>query len=689
MINFNRKECTWIKFSVKFCKAQLIPALFILFISTNLPAQDQRIADSLQQLFLQNDITDDSSKFTMLEEMCYNEMKDLDKAVAYAIEMKALAEKTGNKKYLRRAWFNLGTKERLRSHMEAALNAFFKSAEIAKEEKNLIAEGESYLAIADMYSDAGNHNTSTGYYHKAVTVLRRSEDSTSLATALLNLGDEMRKVKKYDSASVYTLQAKKMFESLDNPSGKAYSLGNMGMIFAATGKQIKAKKNLDEAIQILERHEDYNAVCDYLLSMSDLYMNQGQMSTAIHYAVTSLQFSKQYGVREKAVNASFKLSTLYEQAGKNKEALDFHKQYVSLRDSINNIQTVQKMADLRTNFEVSQKQAEVDLASQKEKDQRKASLLLAVILSMALIITAILIYSNRHRKKAYGILNLQKQATEVQRTKAESSLSDLQAAQQQLIYSAKMASLGEVTAGIAHEIQNPLNFVNNFSEMSIELMAELKETVLDKLSEADKISMETLTKDLVNNLQKINDHGKRADSIVKSMLQHSRVSSGKKELINLNAQVEESLKLSYHGARAKDETFFAKTSTEFDQQIGQLKLVPQDISRALLNLFNNAFYAVKQQNKKGIPGFEPLVQVITKSEDDKIMIIIRDNGTGIPPGIIDKIFQPFFTTKPTGEGTGLGLSLTYEIIKAHQGELKVTSEEGNFTEFVIELPLLK
>ena len=172
------------------------------------------------------------------------------------------------------------------------------------------------------------------------------------------------------------------------------------------------------------------------------------------------------------------------------------------------------------------------------------------------------------------------------------------------------------------------------------------------------------------------------------MLQHSRGSTGHKELVDLNAQVEESLKLSYHGARAKDKTFIANTATEFDQQIGQIKLVPQDISRSLLNLFNNALYAVNQQNKKGLPSFKPLVQVITKRKVDKITITIRDNGTGIPIGIIDKIFQPFFTTKPTGEGTGLGLSLTYEIIKANDGELKVTSEEGKFTEFVIELPLL-
>lgn len=687
MMNANMKECKSTKFYFKFCKIKLACVLSIFCNVTYLTAQDQRIADSLHYVYLQKDLTD-SSRFVLLQEMCFNEVRELDKAVAYANEMKALAEKTGSKKYLRRAWYCIGTKERLRSNMEAALNAFFKSAEIAKELKNLLAEGESYLAIADIYSNAGNHNTSTGYYNKAIMVLRQSKDSTSLAAALLNLGDEMRKAKKYDNAVLYTIQAKQMFESLNNATGKAYGLGNIGMIYAATGKQDQAKKNLDEAILILEQHEDYNAVCDYLLSMADLYRDKGQMPTAIQYAGSSLEYSKRYGMREQAVNANLRLSTLYEQIGNSEEAFRYHKQHVALRDSINNIQTVQQMADLRTNFEVSQKQAEVDMVTQKEKDQKKVSVLLAVILGMALIISAILFINIRHRKKAYGILNLQKEATEEQRTKAINALDELQAAQKQLIYSAKMASLGEVTAGIAHEIQNPLNFVNNFSELSIELMEELKWTGLDKLSEVDRSNIEILTKDLTNNLQKINDHGKRADLIVKGMLQHSRGSTGHKELVDLNALVQESLKLSYHAARAKDKTFMANTDTEFDQQVGQLNLVPQDLSRALLNLFNNALYAVNQQNKKGVPGFKPLVQAITKRETDKITIMIRDNGTGIPIGIIDKIFQPFFTTKPTGEGTGLGLSLTYEIIKAHDGELRVTSEEGKFTEFVIELPLL-
>ena len=683
-MNENMNRCRKIKFTYRL-------GIFILFflISGNinsLQAQDQREAIRLHKLYLQENMPD-SSRFQLLKSMAFNELRDINKALEYTNEMKVIAERTGDKNFLRMYWFTLGTKERSRSHMETALNAFFKSAEISREMNNLPGEGDAYVAIADVYSNAGNHNTSIGYYNKALELLRQFNDTLKIATGLLNLGDEMRIANKYDSARLCFIQANQMLEHLsDTTTARAYALGNLGMVYAATGKEYQAKKNLDEAIKILEQHEDYNSVCDYLLSLADLYSEKGQMAEAIQYAISSLQYSRQYGIRERELTSDLKLSELYEKTGKDKIALQFHKQYVSLRDSINN--DSQEMDNLRLDFEVSQKQAEVDLASQKTKDQRKASLLLAVILGMAIIISGILMINNRHRKRAYGILNKQKHATEEQRTKAENSLIELQAAQQQLIYSAKMASLGEVTAGIAHEIQNPLNFVNNFSELSMELMEELKDTVIDKLNGPDKSNVEVLAKDLTSNLQRINDHGKRADAIVKSMLQHTRGSGGHKELVDLNARVEETLKLSYHGSRAKDKTFNANTSTELDHGIGDIYVVPQDISTVLLNLFNNAYYAVNQQNKKQIPGYEPLVKVTTRKEAGKIIISTRDNGTGIAKSNMDRIFQPFFTTKPTGEGIGLGLSLTYEIIKANKGELFVKSEEGKYTEFVIELPII-
>ncbi|MEP2669189.1 MAG: ATP-binding protein [Cyclobacteriaceae bacterium] len=263
------------------------------------------------------------------------------------------------------------------------------------------------------------------------------------------------------------------------------------------------------------------------------------------------------------------------------------------------------------------------------------------------------------------------------------SLETLKSTQSQLIQSEKMASLGELTAGIAHEIQNPLNFVNNFSEVNKELITELKTEV----KKGNLNEVELLANDIEANEEKINHHGKRADAIVKGMLQHSRSSSGVKEPTDINALCDEYLRLGYHGLRAKDKSFNATMKTEFDNSLEKINIIPQDIGRVVLNLITNAFYAVTEK-KKGAEGYEPTVTVSTKQDGTKVLISVKDNGNGIPGNIRKKIFQPFFTTKPTGQGTGLGLSLSYDIVKAHGGELTVETEEGEGSEFVIHLPLV-
>ncbi len=262
------------------------------------------------------------------------------------------------------------------------------------------------------------------------------------------------------------------------------------------------------------------------------------------------------------------------------------------------------------------------------------------------------------------------------------SLENLKSTQSQLIQSEKMASLGELTAGIAHEIQNPLNFVNNFSDVNKELLVEMK----DEMNKGNLDDANSIANDVIANEEKINHHGKRADAIVKGMLQHSRSSSGKKEPTGINALSDEYLRLAYHGLRAKDKSFTAKFETDFDESLPKINVVPQDIGRIILNLINNAFYAVSEKAKKNTSGYEPNVIVSTKKINEKIEICIKDNGNGIPDSIKEKIFQPFFTTKPTGQGTGLGLSLSYDIVKAHGGEIKVTTKEGEGTEFIIQLP---
>jgi len=262
------------------------------------------------------------------------------------------------------------------------------------------------------------------------------------------------------------------------------------------------------------------------------------------------------------------------------------------------------------------------------------------------------------------------------------SLENLKATQTQLIQSEKMASLGELTAGIAHEIQNPLNFMNNFSEVNKELIEEMKqELVAGNIDEAKIIA-----NNVQQNEDKINHHGRRADAIVKGMLLHSRTGTGQKESTDLNALADEYLRLTYHGLRAKDKSFNVSMKTDFDKSVGMVHVIRQDIGRVLMNLYNNAFYALAEKSKLQGEHFEPVIFVGTKKMNGEVEIRVKDNGKGIPPKVLDKIFQPFFTTKPAGQGTGLGLSLSYDIVKVHGGEIKVETKEGEFTEFVIQIP---
>ena len=268
----------------------------------------------------------------------------------------------------------------------------------------------------------------------------------------------------------------------------------------------------------------------------------------------------------------------------------------------------------------------------------------------------------------------------------QKTLQELKASQSQLIQKEKMASLGSLTAGVAHEIQNPLNFVINFGEVNRELLSEMKERIAhENLPKSFTDEIRDLIEDLADNQNKILHHGQRADGIVKNMLQHARIQSGVMELTDLNELAEEYLKLAYHGFRVKHKSFHCHFKTAYDEHIGRIDLVPEDIGHTLVNLFNNAFFSMNEKMKLKGDGYEPVLDVSTQRKEGKAMVTVRDNGMGISTKIMDKIYQPFFTTKPTGEATGLGLSLSYDMIKAHQGELKADSMEGEFAAFTIEL----
>jgi len=417
-----------------------------------------------------------------------------------------------------------------------------------------------------------------------------------------------------------------------------------------------------------------------------------------------LQTQQMWGISQRNKNPNYKLVAtglkreLFERLNQMDSAYFYSRLEANARELIfsqNNQNIIQAIA-----FKDQLRGIEEEGRRATYKSQFRQYILLGG-LGIFTIIALLLYRNNLSRKKANGLLLLQKSEIEMQKRNVENALANLKSTQSQLIQSEKMASLGELTAGIAHEIQNPLNFVNNFSELNKELVSEIQDIRRKTQENRDEVLEEEILRDIKTNSEKINHHGKRAADIVKGMLQHSRSSSGVKEPTDINVLCDEYLRLSYHGLRAKDKSFNAEMKTDFDASLPKVNLIPQDVGRVVLNLLTNAFYAVNEKSKMNLSGYEPTVTVSTihslSSGEGRGEVLIRvsDNGNGIPEKVLDKIFQPFFTTKPTGQGTGLGLSLSYDIVKSHGGELKVetkparpgTDGEGEGTTFTIQLPL--
>jgi signal transduction histidine kinase len=431
--------------------------------------------------------------------------------------------------------------------------------------------------------------------------------------------------------------------------------------------------------------------------LSKVFLKKGEYGVAWSYAKQAYEIATAFQNKLIIADVANVLAQLHKTNKDYKEAIEFFELAHSITDSVSGENYQRKLAFTESKNEIENEQARVKLLSaekgleqQKLKAEQFLKKLILIVFAVAIFLSVIIIRNiNSKRKK----IQSQKDHIELQSAKVEKAYEELKSTQTQLIQREKMASLGELTAGIAHEIQNPLNFVNNFSEVNTELISEMK-------NEIDKGNIEgikSIANDIEENEEKINHHGKRADAIVKNMLQHSRSSSSKKEPTDLNKLADEYLRLSYQGFRAKDprdstnKTFEVIIQTDFDKTIDKINIIPQDIGRVLLNLYNNAFYAVAEKMKAsaGSAGhpYQPIVSVRTKRTVDKILISVKDNGDGIPQKVVDKIFQPFFTTKPTGQGTGLGLSLSYDIIKAHGGEIKVETKEGDGSVFIITFPL--
>ena len=528
--------------------------------------------------------------------------------------------------------------------------------------------------VAETYKRWGNDEKAGYYLNLALPLLKEHRDSSNIAFSLNALVNLNTRQKKYDQALKYADECISYTHKNNNDPSYALAIMNKVFVFLDMKKPDLAYPGLIEVSTLIEKfnfqlsgnegdlEKDFGFYLYYRL-INDQKPAAAYLQAAYNKAVTEdVNLLKLKYLRE--------LASFYEKQQPSL-SMQYINKYFELKDAIEKDNQKFKVAQ----YEIDQKELEQTqsiTALKQEKaiqeatiSQRNTILWISFIALLLIVVSMIFLYRQLQNNRK--------------------TLISLRKTQRQLIMAEKMASLGELTAGIAHEIQNPLNFVNNFSEVSNELIDEMKA----ELAVGNQQLAIEIANDIKQNLEKINHHGKRADTIVKGMLQHSRSSNGVKETTDINALADEYLRLSYHGLRAKDKSFNATLETDFDASIGNINIIPQDIGRVILNLLTNAFYAVNERKNMNIDGYEPVVSLSTKKIGDKIEINVTDNGNGIPLKVLDKIFQPFFTTKPTGQGTGLGLSLSYDIVtKGHGGELSAETmpERQAGTRFIIVLP---
>lgn len=452
---------------------------------------------------------------------------------------------------------------------------------------------------------------------------------------------------------------------------------NLGRVQAKKGNYRSALEYYRQSLNADSngtRTQEYNAYIYNL--MGDVYQKMNQTDSCIFYAKQALIYAESVQKKRRNIESYTLLADAYKTKKDFEKAFNYQQLLDATRESLYGAGNTQAIQTLLSQDQEQQKQLEIEKVTYQAQLRQTTFL---VGLGVFLLISFILYRTNRKQKEANEILHRQKEEINTQRIELKQSLETLKSTQSQLIQSEKLASLGELTAGIAHEIQNPLNFVNNFSELSVELAKELKEEI--KKPDKDWELIEDLTSDLEQNQEKINHHGKRAASIVKGMLEHSKVSTGKKEPTDINALVDEYSRLAYSNLRSKNNDSTVAIETHLEDSLPHIDLIPQDIGRVVLNLINNAFWAVKTVEK-------PLVTIKTEKADHQVIIKVSDNGIGMSEATKAKIFQPFFTTKPTGEGTGLGLSLAYDIVtKGHGGTMEVESVEREGATFIVKLPI--
>ncbi|MBK6966095.1 MAG: tetratricopeptide repeat protein [Bacteroidales bacterium] len=647
----------------------------------------------------------------------------------------AILRETGNKKGLAWQLTNVGLNHRNMGNYGDAMEYFMESLKVSREISDSLTMIEALLAIGFTYAYVEKWNDALHYQKQAMKIYQQLKDSLGIARIYNDMGFTNMKagnldiaLKQHQAALSIRLKSPEyyytfasylyignIYEKLNRlPEAIAnYEAGlryikfskyfvsgidahlNLGIVYLKSSDYQKAMKAFNSALELSLKIKDGTSEAQAYLYIAKVCLAQGEPLRALSWLRKAEKAAPESAIVFLG-DTYQSIAETYFKLGDYKNAYINLKKYDGVKDSIIVAENLEKITTLSNRLEFENKQAlesknheKILAINQAQIKREKITRNFSLFGMFVAFVLAVIVFVRFIEKKRLN-------------SRLNETLSDLKSTQAQLIQSEKMASLGELTAGIAHEIQNPLNFVTNFSEVSQELVKEMN----DELAIGNWQLAKEISEDIEQNLGKINHHGRRADAIVKGMLQHSRSSNGVKEPTDINALCDEYLRLAYHGLRAKDKSFNASMKTDFDETIGKIEIIPQDIGRVILNLITNAFYAVVEKREQAPPPFkgeiesrhiqyEPTVAVSTKlvispptvGGPRGVQITVSDNGNGIPPKVLDKIFQPFFTTKPTGEGTGLGLSLSYDIVKAHGGEIKVKTKENEGTEFTIALPM--
>ncbi|HEX6892893.1 MAG TPA: ATP-binding protein [Chryseolinea sp.] len=672
---------------------------FIFFAAIQVCFSQQRIENELNKYLVDSaaiaqlqrklhNSKEDSSRVDILTDLVRQYSNNLDSGLYYSFMALNLSRKINYHKGELLAL--LGLENSLRHHglLLKAFNISHKGLQVSTRYQDKFFEATFLGELGILYRDSGVFPEAMKYLKRAMDLYDSLGEKYFSAYQLNNIGEVYLLKNQPDTALLRCRLALKGMEGA--PPGffwiTFYTCLNMGNIFMLQANYDSSLYYLKTAKQIA-RFNDHQVYTN--LSIAKVFDRTGMRDSSLYYASEANRVAFATGAYSFNADVNDFLGKFYQDKDIN-ESINFTRRSLAYKDSLYR----QSVIFGFENFdELDEQEKQFEIQSAQAAYQFKARLIgLLTGVLVLLIIIGILVRNYRQKQRSIILLNKQKDEINSAKEKTEIALSDLKATQSQLIQSEKMASLGELTAGIAHEIQNPLNFINNFSEVNAELVEELKE----ELATGDKQAAEKIANNIKDNQEKITFHGNRADAIVKGMLLHSRGRSGEKELADINVLCDEYLRLAFHGFRAKDKSFSAKFNTAFDPDLPKVNAVRQDIGRVLLNLINNAFYAVREKAKNHPDGYEPTVLISTKKvkaspEDrtgrDKVEIRVKDNGDGIPDEHREKIFQPFFTTKPTGQGAGLGLSMSYDIVKAHGGELSVEENAKEGTTFLVRLPI--